>query len=68
VFLALHAAVNIWLFVRKALAVQPGSGFLVQEEQDLRSAVGQMLGSIDGAPGFTEPGREIFQRLQELTA
>jgi HEXXH motif-containing protein len=68
VLLALHAAVNIWVFVKKALPLRPGSGFLVQEEQDLRLAIEQMLESMDGAPGFTEPGRELFERLRELAA
>lgn len=68
ILLALHAAVNILAFVEAAIPHRPDSGFLAQERLDLREAIGQMLGSMGSAPGLTESGERIVERLEGLVA
>lgn len=67
VMLALHAAVNIRRFVGLALGARPDSGFLRQEDEDLRAATEQMLTSIGEAAGLTGAGRQVIDRLQALS-
>lgn len=66
ILLAFHAAVNILVFIDRALPLCEDSGFLTDERKELRQAIDQMLPPMRDAPGLTATGREIVQDLRSL--